>query len=705
MSHFDRLTWRMIGFGLAVVATLLSLALSALPIGVRPAKAETTPESFVDDFDVLDTGVWHLAHWGNPLPPFLNFWRPDHAVFADGTLRIHLDAEPCPEGCDGRPVAAAEIRSNDLFGYGRFDARLKASDEPGTVTAFFLYTSHEDDNPLAEIDVEILGDDPTRMQANYYAGDSTPHATWIDLGFDASQGFHTYSMDWRHGRIRWYVDGILRHTEDGTRGPLPSTPARIMLSHWACTGIPSWCSTFGSPSQTSSAEFDWVRYTSPWRAYLPLITASNQPTATPNNCRLIDDFEDIGDWQGLQGNGATCTFTPQPGYQGQGLRISCIISDSNGWFFAFKRINEDWRLLDGLRFWYRKGTVSNNIYVGLKDADGEIYHAPVTRDHGDWEQVYLPRQALFGPDRWDHQGNQILDLQSVQQFRFRHWPQRVGPVTVTVDNLEVCFGPRPTETPGPEPSPTDTPTPTATGTLTWTPSATATWTPSATATWTPSATATWTATWTPSPTSTWTPSPTATPTRTPSPTPLPTWPENLVEDFEQGIAAWVNPYNDLDVFTTSNSACHGSQALRIGGTDEDEGNTTWIGQALLLDWQSRPRDWRSRAFLSLCLKRGETWRGGRPSVTVFIVDGNGYNIALHRDEDDPNTLPWIGGGYRTIVENQAWQTYTYPLRFEPDFAWDNVAKLRIELRRTISMPSMIRDPQPDDLYVDYIRLN
>lgn len=44
-----------------------------------------------------------------------------------------------------------------------------------------------------------------------------------DLGFDASQGFHTYGFDWQADSITWYVDGepVYKATDN-----IPSTPGK-----------------------------------------------------------------------------------------------------------------------------------------------------------------------------------------------------------------------------------------------------------------------------------------------------------------------------------------------------------------------------------------------------------------------------------------------------------------------------------------------
>ena len=216
---------------------------------------------FCDDLDSFDPILWHKADWGNSLPPFWNYYLPDHITFADSKMRIRLDDDPCPEGCGGRPYASGEYCSNELYGYGRFEARLKSSDVPGTVTAFFIYTGPFDGNPHDEIDIEILGKDPTKMQTNYIANGVGGHETMIPLGFDASQDFHTYAFEWTPDSITWYVDGAPVHIEDSTRGSLPTAPGRIMMSLWACTGIDAWCDEFIYPGKPVYIHFDWICYT------------------------------------------------------------------------------------------------------------------------------------------------------------------------------------------------------------------------------------------------------------------------------------------------------------------------------------------------------------------------------------------------------------------------------------------------------------
>ena len=53
----------------------------------------------------------------------------------------------------------------------------------------------------------MLGKDTTKVQFNYYTNGVGNHEYMYDLGFDASEGYHTYGFDWQKDSITWYVDG------------------------------------------------------------------------------------------------------------------------------------------------------------------------------------------------------------------------------------------------------------------------------------------------------------------------------------------------------------------------------------------------------------------------------------------------------------------------------------------------------------------
>ncbi len=93
--------------------------------------------------------------------------------------------------------SGAEYRTNEFYGYGYYETSMQAIKNDGVVSSFFTYTGPSDNNPWDEIDIEVLGKDTTKVQFNYYKDGKGGHEFMYDLGFDASEGYHTYGFDWQ----------------------------------------------------------------------------------------------------------------------------------------------------------------------------------------------------------------------------------------------------------------------------------------------------------------------------------------------------------------------------------------------------------------------------------------------------------------------------------------------------------------------------
>ena len=229
------------------------------------------------NMDRNDSSHWHKADGWTNGDPFNNGWQADNVSFNNGFMTLQLDNQGCPQACSERPYASGEYRTNSFYRYGLLEGRFKAAKGNGLVTSLFFYTGPSDGNPWDEIDVEILGKDPTKMQINYFTNGAGSHEAIIDLGFDASQAFHDYAIYWTPDSIRWYVDGKLVHTEDGSRGALPTHAGRIMMNLWPGIGVDGWLRPF-SYSGPVRAQYDWVRFT-PFSG--PGAPAAAAPAAQP----------------------------------------------------------------------------------------------------------------------------------------------------------------------------------------------------------------------------------------------------------------------------------------------------------------------------------------------------------------------------------------------------------------------------------------
>jgi beta-glucanase (GH16 family) len=236
---------------LGLAALLAAAALAAA------ASAAADP-GFVDDLQTHDKTLWRKSDgWANGWTKNDTGWVARNITLGNGRMAITLtDA-----GASGRRFASGEYQSRRFFGYGRFEARIKAVASPGIVTGFFTYTGPSFDGaPHDEIDFEFLGKSPRQVQLNYYTDGKGGRETMIDLGFDASEDFHTYAFEWRPDSIRWFVDGRQVHEETGARGPLPSHPGKIILHLWAGKNLDGWLGRVSYPGHPLVAEFDCVAF-------------------------------------------------------------------------------------------------------------------------------------------------------------------------------------------------------------------------------------------------------------------------------------------------------------------------------------------------------------------------------------------------------------------------------------------------------------
>jgi hypothetical protein len=176
----------------------------------------TSPVRILDALNFLDTRLW--------------FSRDD--TFTDNLALFRPSNIEFPSGLG----AALSI---SLYLFGRFEAIIKASNVPGVVTGFFLHR----DSPRQEIDIEIVGNRTDRLLVNVFynpGGEGAKFgygyrgaASYIDLGFDASESDHLFAIEWGPCEIRWFVDNRLVHRRvDWDPTPIPHLPMALHVNVW-----------------------------------------------------------------------------------------------------------------------------------------------------------------------------------------------------------------------------------------------------------------------------------------------------------------------------------------------------------------------------------------------------------------------------------------------------------------------------------------
>ena len=139
-----------------------------------------------------------------------------------------------------REYTSAAIGSQKSYLYGRFEAVIRPARVPGVITGLFLHRN----SPRQEIDMEFLGKDTKKLLVNVYYNPGAEGAkldygfrgapALVNLGFDASEDFHRYAIEWFGAAIRWLVDGRVVHERANWEPtPIPHLPMQFYINLWA----------------------------------------------------------------------------------------------------------------------------------------------------------------------------------------------------------------------------------------------------------------------------------------------------------------------------------------------------------------------------------------------------------------------------------------------------------------------------------------
>ena len=220
-------------------------------LSVSENSSEGSPYTVEADFSGGASADFSISSgWSNG-DPFNCMWSDNNVTFNDGKMQLIIDS------IGGEAYRGGEYRSKENYGYGLYEVSMKAIKNDGVVSSFFTYTGPSEDNPWDEIDVEVLGKDTTKVQFNYYTNGTGGHEYMYDLGFDASEDFHTYGFEWKEDSITWYVDGEAVYTANEN---LPVTPGKIMMNAWNGIGVDGWLKAFDG-TVPLTAEYQWARFT------------------------------------------------------------------------------------------------------------------------------------------------------------------------------------------------------------------------------------------------------------------------------------------------------------------------------------------------------------------------------------------------------------------------------------------------------------
>ncbi|MDP5275155.1 carbohydrate binding domain-containing protein [Chengkuizengella axinellae] len=206
-------------------------------IKLSNGKVQTEKWSLVweDDFEdaQIDESKWNFIQGGggygnHELQNYTN--RSENARIEDGSLVIEAHEENF--GAEEYTSAKLTTEGKGDWKYGRFEIRAKSPEGQGIWPAIWMMpTDYQVYNvwpSSGEIDIfELVGHDPYTVHGTLHYG--SPHtytgeSYQLPNGEKFSDDYHTYTIEWEPGEIRWYVDDVLFSKQNDWFSKDPNNP-------------------------------------------------------------------------------------------------------------------------------------------------------------------------------------------------------------------------------------------------------------------------------------------------------------------------------------------------------------------------------------------------------------------------------------------------------------------------------------------------
>lgn len=171
-------------------------------------------------YDFGDGSVYNNPGWGNnELEWYTN--DPKNVKEQDGKLIITAHKEEM----GGKQYTSTRIKTKGLYSkkYGKFEIRAKAPTGKGLWPAIWMLPEdYVYGNWAASGELDIMegwGSRPHEVAGTIHHGSQWPDNVYTSKEYTLPNGstiadYHTYSIEWEPGEIRWYVDGILFSTKN-----------------------------------------------------------------------------------------------------------------------------------------------------------------------------------------------------------------------------------------------------------------------------------------------------------------------------------------------------------------------------------------------------------------------------------------------------------------------------------------------------------
>ena len=365
--------------GCSVVNRVKDFVTGIINPGVELTDEALNAKTLIDFAEGANSAVlFESDGWSNG-DVFNVVWKKHNVHYENGIMRLGITEEKATAWVNDAEVeygyTAGEARTQNYYHYGDYEVSMKPSANPGTASTFFVCTGPYDlkdgvPNAHDEIDIEFLGQDTTHVQFNFFVDGKGGNEYMYDLGFDASEEFHTYGFRWLPDSITWFVDGVPVYkvtTDTSVKAAgnlkvvekLPSTAGRILTNYWCGNERAwGWMGQYVGNAKDQGTEYQWIK-----------TSAEGAPLNPPVDTPPVDGGDEI-DWSSIEAIAPTFETTPEYTVAIDGNKANVTYTDVSG--SAYKPVEMDvTEAVAGKNFVHLKvtnnGTETVNVRVNMYD--------------------------------------------------------------------------------------------------------------------------------------------------------------------------------------------------------------------------------------------------------------------------------------------------------------------------------------------------
>ena len=159
---------------------------------------------------------------------------------------------------------SSAIQTREEFLYGRWEARLKPSSEPGVLNSMYTIDWDEGNGTKQEIDIEFLtytfNDNSGKVHFAVHAEGLESYNTNpdIELDFNPSEDFHIWGFEITREHIQWFVDDEVLLTYEYSKHDITiDSEYQLKFNFWSSE---HWIN--GPPEENTECiyQIDWIRF-------------------------------------------------------------------------------------------------------------------------------------------------------------------------------------------------------------------------------------------------------------------------------------------------------------------------------------------------------------------------------------------------------------------------------------------------------------